>query len=627
MRLILFGIRRSGWEMRISPNGVSRPQSSSEILLKDDGIYGIEDTSDHPWPSLSFEADSSLLQPLRFYENVEYDFSLLMPITAAQYAQRVWSTRNSLYPFDDQVLMHVLTMNGLDSASPLPGNGGFRITGRLKFASRVGAVDFVFESHEIDFSAEVMSSKIGYEDDFMHLIDDLAYKHSELMLHLDGPTTRQLQINSTRRPSPMVEVLHFRRLMRDEHLPSALATITHNPAFKFNNNDQKELSAFVTSPEMVELASNPMNLDWSRGGPLRNLFRGFTPQTLPTRTTYRNLDIVENRFVKQCLSFFIQRLDQLQTSFPSSGYEASRNSVKLWREELASVLAHPMWSDIGSSSEFPFTVLMQTRNGYKEFGEAYLSFDLGISLESALGELNAQGGLKPVYDLYELWCYFQLHECLSNITGGEGSPQLAYLFKNQQFSVGIQSGSHPVVFTYRIDNQDVELSLFYIRRFPKISAGQAGEAFGYSTSFDPDFSIQITSASGTHWIHFDAKYKLEASDWDEELGLYAPADDKFSSKRADLLTMHAYRDGILGARASFILYPGGAESHRVFVRHTDPNYRRTFNFPSVGAFPLRPGQRRAEQLQRLQEFMQSLIEQIHGADGYTEEGASAQNTI
>jgi predicted component of viral defense system (DUF524 family) len=621
VRLLLFAIRRSGWELRISPNGRRIPKNSEEIPLSEDGFFGIEDIATAPEepPSLTFIPSSDLLLPLRFYEDLEYDFSLLMPFSESDYEQRINFHDNPRYPFLDPEMMHVMSINGVGSSTV--GGSSFRVIGRMNFGSRAGAVQFAFDGQVLDFSAEVMSRKLGYEADFSALLDELADKHAELMLHLDGPTTRQLHLNSTRSPSPLVEVLHFRRLMRDEHLPNALATITHNPAFRFSNRDQRELSAFVSEPDMVELVSNPLSLEWSRGGPLARLFRGYTPQTLPTRTTFKNFDIIENRFVKQCLQFLIQRLDHLHSSLPGGGHDATRQAVERWRARLAEVLTHPLWADVGSRAEFPFTVLMQTRPGYKTFAESYLSFDLGISLQTAIGEISQGGGLKQVFELYEIWCYLQLHECLQFITQSEGTPSLSHVIRDQQFVVDIQKGASPVSFIYRIAEQQVELRLFYIRRFRKIGITETGVSFGYSTAFEPDFSIEISAPSGVHWVHLDAKYKLDFPEWDETLGVMSSEDDEFTSKRADLLTMHAYRDGILGTRSSIVLYPGGSEAPQIFVRHSTSAYRQNFNFPSVGTLPLRPGRFKEQQIVAIRALLIDLIQQICAIGSYTEEAA------
>jgi hypothetical protein len=168
----------------------------------------------------------------------------------------------------------------------------------------------------------------------------------------------------------------------------------------------------------------------------------------------------------------------------------------------------------------------------------------------------------------------------------------------------------------------------------------------YTAFFDPDYSLLVTVMEGEqtrrHWLHFDAKYRLEVS---EVVTLFAPVDPgdvEASSeeegeteydreitrlhKRDDLFKMHTYRDGILGSRGAYILFPGdgvgmrlAGDRQNLFVRHPSafggaPAYR----FPSVGAFDLCPG-RDSAQRTVLQEFLVGVFDALLKADFYEEE--------
>ena len=90
--------------------------------------------------------------------------------------------------------------------------------------------------------------------------------------------------------------------------------------------------------------------------------------------------------------------------------------------------------------------------------------------------------------------------------------------------------------------------------------------------------------------------------------------------------MHTYRDGILGSRGAYILFPGDGvgmrrdgKTQNFFVRHPSAFHATDgHTFPSVGAFDLCPG-RDAAQLAVLREFLQGVFEAVSDGEPYREE--------
>jgi uncharacterized protein len=143
-----------------------------------------------------------------------------------------------------------------------------------------------------------------------------------------------------------------------------------------------------------------------------------------------------------------------------------------------------------------------------------------------------------------------------------------------------------------------------------------------------------------HWLHFDAKYRLEpaelaqvlhdsgddflADEDDDEIG-YEQEISRLH-RREDLFKMHTYRDGILSTRGAYILFPGDGTGMRMegktqnfFIRH--PSAFRgpaIHKFPSVGAFDLCPG-RNETQLPALKAFLSEVLDEIAAGNPYQEE--------
>ena len=150
-----------------------------------------------------------------------------------------------------------------------------------------------------------------------------------------------------------------------------------------------------------------------------------------------------------------------------------------------------------------------------------------------------------------------------------------------------------VSFTYRTAGaKRLQVCLFYNRRFRRPSRPLETWEGSYTAFFDPDYSVLATvfdsGSTRRHWFHFDAKYRLEAREatalfevTNTEIGASEDEEDTEYDqeitrihKREDLFKMHTYRDGILGSRGAYILFPGDGTSQRltgkdvsIFIRH------------------------------------------------------------
>ena len=74
-----------------------------------------------------------------------------------------------------------------------------------------------------------------------------------------------------------------------------------------------------------------------------------------------------------------------------------------------------------------------------------------------------------------------------------------------------------VTFIYRQEaGKTVKVALFYNRRFQRPSRNLLTWEGSYTAAFDPDYSIAVTVTEGAvvqkHWLHFDAKYRLEPAE-------------------------------------------------------------------------------------------------------------------
>jgi hypothetical protein len=183
------------------------------------------------------------------------------------------------------------------------------------------------------------------------------------------------------------------------------------------------------------------------------------------------------------------------------------------------------------------------------------------------------------------------------------------------------------------------MNLFYNRVFQRPTHALSAWHGSYTARFDPDYSIEIIvegdGALHRHWLHFDAKYRLDsvdlegvlvADDADDDLDADYEAELARVYRQDDLFKMHTYRDGILSSRGAYILFPGDGTSLRLtgprknlFVRHPSAfDGSPAYLFPGVGAFDLCPG-RDIGQRPIIQEFLKGVLDAAFSDKLYREE--------
>ena len=166
-----------------------------------------------------------------------------------------------------------------------------------------------------------------------------------------------------------------------------------------------------------------------------------------------------------------------------------------------------------------------------------------------------------------------------------------------------------------VEGESVLLDLFFNETFRRSS---------WTRPMRPDASLVVRTHLGDEvWLHFDAKYRV---DWtfpfqtggvDEE---EESERDIGTSKRADLLKMHAYRDAIRDSAGSYVLFPGSDTIQFTFARDEF--------LPGLGAFPMRP-ERSEEDTDRLSDLwlaQSGMSPQLEPATGVRHIGRRAPMT-
>lgn len=568
-----------------------------------------------------YQPSNDLLQPLRIWQNTDYDFALTVPLTRKQFLAEAKDSGNPVYPFKSQELAGFLSFNSPFACKET--SSAYILTGRFNFKEFSGLAYLDIETSRTGMSLaiEVLTSKLTYESDFVFLVEELSRLHSEIILNLDAPVSVGMGFDSVHEVSPHALLIHLRRLFNDDQLPAAIATILNNPHSRFKTVVQREHAAFVTKPCLTSLATNPFVHNWIKDGPLHDNFCGYTPQTLPSRETKLHHNTVENQVVKAFLQRLSYILQDLVDVLPLK-YTTSHANLAKWNNQVAQWKSNPFWDSVSDVTQVPNSMVLMGRQGYREFYFCSLCFDLALKFEKKSPH-SRDGQLKPVWALYQIWCYFQLYMILEIIAKSPSSPGLESVFNLDLFNLSIKEGINSAV-EFQFQNalqRDVKIKLYCNRTFTRTKLKEEW-AEVYSGFYHPDFSIEIIYNGRAHWLHFDAKYKLDTKQWQNELTTNDTGKGNAKVEHPNLDKVHSYRDAILGTRGSYILFPDHRHNPVVFVRHANSAYRDNVPGPSIGAFPLRPSRNECSlisQRDNIQKRIEAFLDEIYSSANYTEE--------
>lgn len=324
---------------------------------------------------------------------------------------------------------------------------------------------------------------------------------------------------------------------------------------------------------------------------------------------------------------------------------AATREAENWESKLDEILQGDLWRQVGSLRQIPSnSQILLRKRGYKELVKCELSLRMSLALPWQHGAEFADGligDVRPVNQIYEYWCFLSLFEILDDFCEKTAGGNFIIVSKDGlrvQLARG-QSSESRFEFS-SADGATVKVSLFYNRSFRRPTGSSSDWKGSYTTTFNPDFSIAVSAPGGPspHWLHFDAKYRLERREVEElfqssveakgsiDASLEYTAELSRVHKQDDLFKMHTYRDGILSSRGAYILFPGDgvggqteAAKRNFFVRHpTALAGGSSQRIPSVGAFSLAPAGSAAQRL-KIRELLLTTFEAVASGNKYKEE--------
>lgn len=598
-----------------------------------------EEVSSGGIPPMAWREAGELFEKFQLREDTDYFIDVATPFAMQEAVLR--SQASPAWPFQPR-LTNAFTRE--PSRRWRQDGDKTIVTGQIRLRSHAGVLDLSPEFGG-ELRAEVACRKLRYFEEFKELLDDLADKAAELLLSYDSPVS--LNFQTTDDLAKNEAALHFlmRHVMSKSRLPSSIEEILERPHGRLLERIEHSPIEDVVEPDPELVADGVDFSEAARGGPLSRLFHGYTPTSLPQRESFESRDTPENRYAKAFLEHCSLLARRLEGAFAVQGRRASAREARAWSVAMDEALQHGMWREVGALTQIPAnSQTLLRKRGYKDLLRYDLSLRMALALtwnEGANLSDGLSGDIRPVNQIYEYWCFFALREILlslcSEVGGGDFLTVSADGLK-VQLAKGRRSECR-FAFTAST-GETVAVSLFFNRRFSRPKTPQTEWEGSYTAFFDPDFSLRIARLSpgaGTHWLHFDAKYRLErrqSNAFFEEPGAAEAeaggADYEVEMTRVhkleDLFKMHTYRDGILGSRGAYVLFPGDGvggvsvpPKPNFFVRHPSSfGGLAAHRIPSVGAFDLSPGGDPA-QAAAIASLVKSTLEAAVSSSVYREE--------
>jgi predicted component of viral defense system (DUF524 family) len=598
-------------------------------------------------PAICWRDDTPVLfERLQLRENTDYFLDVTLPVSKAEAVRQI--REKPAWPFSERLRAVFKPDPPRRWREPEPGS--VVISGELRLRNHAGILDLSTDGGA-GLRAEVVCRKISYLTEFQTLLNEVAEFLAELLLQYDSPVSVAFDLTDARRASLAALLFQMRYVMAEDNLPLAVEEVLSQAHAMLVTEVSMRGIAEVEEPNVEALVDEFDVSLLDQRGPLARLFGGFTPREMPVVEVAEIIDTPENRYVKSFLEECALLAQWLAASLGGQSKAAAAREAGNWVLRLQELLAHDTWRSVGMMQQFPSnSQVLLKRRGYRDVLRFDLALRLSLTLPWNQGEKLAEGltgDIRPVSELYEYWCFFLLRRLLAEICQADLPGNGSFLsITDQGLQVRLVKGKRSrVMFVYRQEaGNTVKVALFYNRRFQRPSRNLLSWEGSYTAVFDPDYSIAITVGEGAimqkHWLHFDAKYRLEPADVIEILhssGVEAMADaddDEIGygqeisrlHRREDLFKMHTYRDGILSTRGAYILFPGDGASMRMegkiqnfFIRHPSAfNGPAAYTFPSVGAFDLCPG-RDESQLPVLKAFLSGVLEAVAAGKSYREE--------
>lgn len=449
------------------------------------------------------------------------------------------------------------------------------------------------------FCIEIRSVKIGYEDDYRKMMEDITEFCTELLMQQSSPVTQNYTINPDADPQTQYERFAFvKSLVESQSFEDAILQVESQPVTKWEDIEEERPIENVRRlgyRGLKQFAISQRRVGLSHKDPLRSIIES-VPQSITVQSRTDTTDVTENRFVKFVLNSFLG----FCLSIRGNKYAQNRlrNEADEVCQKLFQYLSHPLFRKLGNLTSMPLgSPVLQKRAGYREILQKWLMFDMAAKLSWEGGEDVYSAGQKNVARLYEYWLFFKLLQEFSRKFQIQSVDKEKLLQKTEgNLGLCLKEGKMQVMHgTYTYKGRKLNMVFAYNRTFQYTN--DYDKSGSWSRQMRPDYTLSIWPGNIskaedaerkdliTH-IHFDAKYRVDnlikefQKDNDDDLTTIKHEEEQGTYKRADLLKMHAYKDAIKRSAGAYVLYPG--------TENPEPYQNFHEIIPGLGAFAISP---------------------------------------
>ena len=495
------------------------------------------------------------------------------------------------------------------------------VSAPLSFVNQPGIFELKFKYQPIGrpertdaFSFRVVSPKLDTKDDYNHILSEINAQYNEIIYQYLTLTLQNLQ-RGGRSDNDIVWLSIFREIVAG--YVRAVTYIVNRPHLR------QTRSVYHDRADRIKRWTPRMEERYAESDAEQTLDRAY----------FRHEEIIhthntrENRFVKFTLDRIGKRLGSIVDTIADKSAKA-KDADKVADTELAELNSHvaslrrlshsSLLRNLRGEPLRSESMVLQKRTGYAQVYRYWLLLQKGIELFEGPNAI----GVRPIWELYELWCFLKMRQMVADILGLH--------FENHN---EIYENPMPMVKPFEDNNQEhtvyytckdgSKVRLHYQHTYKR----DGNKAHTATTENRPDIVLTVVRPDGFELTYlFDAKYrlyddnKLNKEDRDELAAANLTGADLPPSDAIN--QMHRYRDAIYYASdrqthaakeviGGYILFPGRGNNESVRQRY----YYKSIETVNIGAFPLLPdASDPTNEGTLLYEFLTKILTMPHAID-------------
>lgn len=466
------------------------------------------------------------------------------------------------------------------------------LTAPLSFVNEPGIFDLTFKYKPCNqpertdtFSFRVVSPKLDTKDDYTHILAEINAQYNEIIYQYLTLTLQNLQ-RGGKSDNDVVWLSIFRNIAKE--YVKWVRYIVNRPHLRQSREVRHDRADRIKR--------------WNPG--MEERFAEVKTQGRLEHEYFRHEEIIhthntrENRFVKFTLDRIDKRLAAIVETIRTKSNKA-KESEKVSESELADLEGYvnsirrlsnsKLFRNLRGEPLRSESMVLQKRTGYAQVYKYWLLLQKGIELFEGANAI----GVRPIWELYELWCFLKIRQMVANILGLH--------FDNPE---EISENPMPMIKPFEDNNQEhtveyykndgSKVVLYYQHTFNR----RSGIVHTATTENRPDIVLNIIKPDGFVLTYlFDAKYRLiddnklnndDLKEQTEITGIDYPPSDAINQ-------MHRYRDAIYYGSdnqdysakeiiGGYILFPGRIKGEL----KKKPYFIESIKTVNIGAFPLLP---------------------------------------